>query len=582
MMLFFSRPHCASVSVLILILIAITASLAPAEDIRPSVHELVKEAVASGQRAVRLSGGLIRLDKTLELERVKDLEIDGNGSTLVMADPGQAIVRLKRCSNVSLRNFRFDYSPLPFTQGVVIRADKHAIEFELHPGYPDLTPEYSGAAAHFFTPDGRRHPGSFDFNKMKLEMLSPRSGRALFADDLPAVLAPGDLIAMDRRFAARTSSAVEIRNCTGPVLFEDVSLHSSPALCFVGRYNDDTVTFRRVTIAPGTPPEGATHRRLLSSNADGVNFAQCRRGPVLENCDFSGMGDDSFNVHGFFMPILRVISPTSFITAYKYQKEILEPMRAGDVLRLFNEGDFSQVGESTLASITPIETKIPLSQKEMADRFHSFGRVESLAFYQVDTTSPLEVREGQWFDLPAVNCPGYIIRDSFFHDHRARGLRLMAGDGLVENNRFERLTKAAISIGPELGYWRESGWVDQVRITGNQLLHIGVDRSLAASGSYAPGAIAIFGRTDVQATATPPQNRNILIQGNRIENCSVAGIYGYGARDVVVRNNTLIRTNSTRAAGHLDAQTGLRTTGPISLESVPGVVEEKNQITGAD
>lgn len=158
----------------------------------------------------------------------------------------------------------------------------------------------------------------------------------------------------------------------------------------------------------------------------------------------------------------------------------------------------------------------------------------------------------------------------------------MAGDGLVENNRFKRLTKTAVSLGPELGYWRESGWEQNVRIVGNTLHDIGVDRSLAASGSYAPGAISIFGRTDVAAVDTPPENRDILIEGNRIENCTVAGIYGYGARDVIARNNILIKTNTVRKPGHLDAQTGLATSGPISLSSVQNLVDENNKVGDSD
>lgn len=547
-----------------------------------SLHDLVSKAIAEGKKTVKLPGGVIQMSKALELQRVQDFEIDGNGTTLVMSDAKQAILRIKRCSKITIRNLRLDYAPLPFTQGTVIQAGKQMIEFEVHAGYPEITPAFVGSAAHFFTSDGRRHPDTFDFYKPKFEALSPSRARVYFPDGLRAELKPGDLIALDRRFAKGSSSAVEIRNCSGPVLFEDITLHASPGLCFVGRYNDEAVTFRRVTVSPGAPPAGASQARLLSSNADGVNFAQCRRGPVLESCDFSGMGDDSFNVHGFFMPIVQVISPTRFVTAYKYQREIIEPIRGGDVLRLFNQGNFSQAGETTLVSITPVETDIQLSAEQKEHLFHSFGPVESLAFYQVDISQPMKVQEGQWFDIPAVNCQGYVIRDSYFHDHRARGLRLMAGDGVVENNRFERLTKTAISIGPELGYWRESGWVKNVRIIGNTLHDIGVDRSLAASGSYAPGAISIFGRTDVAAKDTPPENRDIRIVGNQIKNCTVAGIYGYGARDVVVRNNVLINTNTVRKAGHLDAQAGLSTPGPISLSAVQNLVEENNKVGDSD
>jgi hypothetical protein len=485
-----------------------------------------------------------------------------------------AVLRLKRADNVVIRGLVIDYDPVPFTQGTVTRADATSIEFEIHAGYRDLTSVFQNAPMHFFTADGRRHPDSYDFQSFQLELLSPRKGRALVKNPLPAILRPGDLVALDLR--RQGGSAVEIRNCPGPVLFEDVTLQASPSLCFVGRYCDEAVTFRRVTIRPGPPPAGADQPRLLSSNADGVNFVMCRRGPVIEHCDFSRMGDDSMNVHGFFFPIVRVLSPTRFLAAYKYgPSDFTGPLRKGDPIRFYRPGDFGLTGASSIASFEPLPSPGDVTKQEVASYFptHFTG---TYTVYQVDLATPADVKPGQWFDLPAVNSPGYVIRNNYFHDHRGRGLRLMASDGLVENNRFERLTKSAISIGPELGYWREAGWVDNVRIIGNTMTDIGGDYSLAAPGSYVPGVIGIFVRTEHSKPPYPPDNHTILIEGNRIERSSVAGVHGYAARDITVAGNTFIDTNRVRAAGDADDSTGLVTTGPVSLHGISGVVLRDN------
>ena len=192
----------------------------------------------------------------------------------------------------------------------------------------------------------------------------------------------------------------------------------------------------------------------------------------------------------------------------------------------------------------------------------------------MDLAAPVALRPGRWFDCPAVNSGGYVVRDSYFHDHRGRGLRIMAGDGLVENNRFERLTKSAISIGPELGFWREAGWVANLRIVGNRIREVGIDRSLAADGSYVPGAIGIFVHTQSGKPPYPAGNENIVIENNVVEDVSVAGIHAYAARGITLRGNTFARTNLVRAAGHVDPVNRLRTSGPVSVDDALEVVSD--------
>ncbi|AHF94754.1 hypothetical protein OPIT5_25825 [Opitutaceae bacterium TAV5] len=538
---------------------------------------LIRDAIAARQPRLRIPAGVYRLEKTVEIRNADNLEIDATGVTFIMTSTRQPILRIQESGNLKIHGLTLDYDPLPFTQGTITRADSAGIEFRIHDGYPALDNDYQRAPTHFFTAEGRRHPGSWDFNRLPLTIISPREGRLRLQSNQPAPLAPGDQLVMDRRLVDGTS-AVYIRHCTGPVIIEDTTLHASPGLAFVGRYSEDTVTFRRVHIRPGPPPPGATRPRLLSSNADGINFVQCRRGPVVENCDFSGMGDDSINLHGFLIPVIRPLTPTRFLAAYKYGPgDIISTIRAGDALRLYNQGDFSLAGNATITAITPLETDEGVTMGDIAALFPTYPK-GNYTLYQVDTDAPLDVKPGQWFDTPANNCDGYVIRDSYFHDHRGRGLRLMASDGLVENNRFERLTKSAISIGPELGHWREAGWVNNLRITGNTIRDIGTDHSLAAPGSYVPGAIGIFARTERTTPPYPSENHNIVIENNRIENTTVAAIHAYAAREIIVRDNTLVNTNRVLRAGHTDPLTRLLTTGPVSLHDVPGTVIGNNRI----
>lgn len=539
---------------------------------------LIREAIQSGQPVLKLPAGVHRINEIVMIKDARNLVIDGSGTTLVMTNRNRGLLYVSGGDNLTIRGITLDYDPLPFTQGTITKADARSFEFEIHDGYPDIAADYKGGPAHLFTADGRRQPDAHDFYKPRYEILSPRKAIAHSENKWPASLAPGDQVVIDRR-GLSGANAVEIRDTTGPVLIEDVRLLTSPALGFAGRYCEDVVTFRRLTIERGPPPAGATRPRLFSTNADAINFVQCRRGPVIEHCDISGQGDDSLNVHGYFLPVVRVLSPTSFLTAAPNGPSgFVKPLRSGDALRIFAAGTFAITGDATFASMRALPDTADVTLEEMR-RLYPIGLGKIFTVYQVDLAAPASLTPGQWFDCPPVNGNGFIVRNSYFHDHRGRGLRVMAGDGVIENNRFERLTKSAISIGPELGFWREAGWVKNLRITGNTIRDIGVDDSLSTIGSYVPGAIGIFVRTENGKPPYPPGNENIVIENNTIDGSSVAGIHAYAASGLTIRNNTLRNTNRVRAAGWEDPVNHLVTAGPISTEGVTGVTLENNTIS---
>lgn len=556
-----------------------SATLAPETSAAaaPEIGRLIKDAVRAGLSTVRIPAGVHRLSQTILIENARNLVIDGDGATLVMTDGHRGLLSIQGGDALTLRGLTLAYDPIRHTQATITRADAKSFDFVVQDGYPDIAPDATRPPTHLFTREGRRQPDAFDFYKPTLRLASPRAGTALAPSAWPATLAPGDQVVFDRRELDR-ANAVEIRGNTGPVVFEDVTVLDSPALGFAGRYCEAQVTLRRVVIRPGPPPAGATQPRLFSTNADAVNFVQCRVGPRLENCDFSGMGDDSLNVHGYFLPVVRVISPTVFLTALPNGPGgFVKPLRRGDALRIYEPEAFSVVGRATFSAIRALAETGDVTPEEIALLYPiGFGKVFTV--YQVDLEAPAPLTPGQWFDCPAVNSGGFVVRDSYFHDHRGRGLRIMAGDGLVENNRFERLTKSAISIGPELGFWREAGWVSNLRIAGNRIREVGIDQSLAADGSYVPGAIGVFVHTQSGKPPFPSGNENIVIENNLIEGASVAGIHAYAARGLTLRGNTLHRTNLVRAAGHVDPINHLLTSGPVSVDAATEVVNEANRL----
>ena len=71
------------------------------------------------------------------INRADNLVVEGNGCTLLI-HPSSRAFAVYRSKNIVIRNFKIDYSPLPYTQGRVskVDADNYYLEFKIDSGYP--------------------------------------------------------------------------------------------------------------------------------------------------------------------------------------------------------------------------------------------------------------------------------------------------------------------------------------------------------------------------------------------------------------------------------------------------------------
>jgi hypothetical protein len=519
----------------------------------------------SGTHRLPASGGV--------LKGLRNVVIEGSGATLLVGDRGRSALQIDNCESLTLRNLRIDYDPLPFTQGDVVSVDrgKRRIEVRLHVGYPDLAAaaETPGAFS-----DGRLQlfdretatlkVGAPDYAVARLENAGEGVVGVVFPEWQMGLekIAPGDRVTL----SSRAAEGISIRN-SRDVTLEDVTIFSAPNVAIVVRSCETAGTFRRVRIVPGPPPPGATQPRLMSACADGLNVAHTRVGPVVEQCEFAYQADDAINLHGAMVPVLKWIDERSFLTVLPWRNNRLEVIaRKDDVIRFLAPPSYQVAGEGVIREVTkttePVDPWLP-----------EIGKIwtvlkvnpESVTFYKITLEKrPPGVEPGQFCEIPATAAAGFVIRDNYFHDHRARGLRLMTGDGLILNNRFERLKGCAISLGAEFSFWREAGWCRNVVISGNHIRSVGQGLNIQLPDSYTLGAISVMARTD-DGTATPFQgNENLVIENNRIDGCSVNGISISNARQVRVNRNTIRNVNQA-ASSTAGRDRNLSSTEPISI-----------------
>lgn len=550
---------------------AITANTLPELDL----EALVTQARARNQTFLKIPPGTYRLAKSgTELTGVEDLTIDGTGVTLVFSDSSRYGLYLVNSRRVTLRGFTLDFDPLPFTQATITRvaADGTRLDFRVHDGYPHLSAFPMGPQAYVF--DGKTRlwkPGVGDLYG-KVESLNPAEGSIDLGRKIPELssVVPGDFLV----FTSRGAGAVNLSR-SSDVRVEDVTVLSAPGLGVSGRRMEGKNYFR-FTVKRGPRPEGATQDRLVSTGADAFNYADSRQGPVVEKCDFSFMGDDAVNLHGPSWPVYKVEGNALWVLSSNGKTDFQSLFKPGDRVRIMEPRTFAVRGERALVS-WEFDSETPVIAPEQFQQYWpqrtNRGKISC---YKVTLNEPGLVQPGDFIDFPAANASGFTIRDSYFHDHRARSLRIQASDGLIENNRFERVKGSAISIGTEMAFWREAGWPTNITVRGNTIRDVGQGADIYQPGSYTPGAISLFVRLDkLEPGQAPHEINGIRILDNIIDGCSVAGIHVNVAREVLIRGNRLSRVN-LQAAPQAGSRYGLVSNNPITVQNSVAVVQENN------
>jgi hypothetical protein len=552
----------------------------PAEIPALDLQALVDDAKAKKSAQLKIAAGVYRVTTdTIKLTGLKNFVIDGTGATLLFPNPKAWAFSAMDSHDITLRGLTIDYDPLPFTQATITEKspDGTWLNFRVHDGYPRLESIPFGSQCHAFDKTTRNWKVGVGDLYGQTKITSPSEGRTTFSSPPNGIdkLNVGDFVV----FNTRGAGAVELKDSES-IRMEDVTLLTSPGLGVAGRHMEGANYFR-YTIKRGPRPAGASEDRLLSTGADGFNYADSRFGPTLEKCDFSFMGDDSVNLHGLSWPVLKVegnaIWTAIFIGPRRYDSEFLP----GDDIRFMSPDNFAVRSTGKMAvwehNVPPDGLEItPELWKQIWPQRAVGGKT---TFYKVVLKDPVDVKVGDFFDFPAANSPGYVIRDNYFHDHRARGLRIQSSDGLIEGNRFERLKGSAIAIGPELVYWREAGWPTKVTIRGNTIKDVGQGTNILQSDSFTPGAISLYTRLDQSKTHTfSSEIRNIQILDNVIDGSSVSGIHINASQNVTVRGNRISNVN-TGATPRTGSVFSLNSANPITVQNSKNVELKDNVIT---
>ncbi len=523
-------------------------------DAAPGIRAAIAAARGAGPGAVvLLDAGIYRVSSAAGRGKVcfpmngcDGLTVRGQGAAteLIVTNPRYRVFHLNGCKNAVLKDFVVDYDPPPFTQGTIVSVDREAGTFvyELQPGFPSLAepwfaecPEPYGRWGMLFDRGERRlKTGAPDFFFMKSwENVEGRVWRMHVSPGQEGKLRamePGDPFV----YMARSGGAVvHFAGCIDS-LVENVTIHASPglALALVG---NEQVTVRGVKILfrEGT-------NRLLTTDADGVHCQQNRKGPIIEDCLFEGMADDSINIYCPPNVIREVVSPTELVVRRHTR------MRDGDRIQIYDARAGRMVGVVTAEKV-----------------------VEERGTYRLTLSEPVAgVTPGKdhtdadcVYNLSACGA-GFAIRNNTFRLHRRHGIYLRAGNGLVEGNTIDRVAGLGIVISNE-PTWPEGPVPWNITVRNNTVKGVGYAAGYGGSphGAGIQAQSAKLGYAPARERAA----HDFTFENNTIIDPPGSGFYLGALTGAVLRDNRIVYPESPRVRA---------TSAPVIVQNADGVVVE--------
>lgn len=505
-------------------------------DIRvDSISELqnvIDKLINRGGGGIKLEPGIYRVapedNSAFVICKGSQITISGQGddTVIVSTNPQASVFWLEESSEIMIRDLRIDYDPLPFTQGEIVEVNVQANTFDLKidEGFDGLnnkwfleTNEAFCKWGMIFEPSGKHlktdspdHTFIESWNcvgdnvwRLKPQLKYQKNLDYMVKGDRFVQLARGIGI-----------PAIMVNGCSACTV-ENVTVNASPCEAIV-LTNCDDFTARNLRVKrPGNS------NRLISTDSDGIHCKGNYAGPLIENCYFEGMADDTINIYS---PPLTIESITSekVVTINSANQ-----LRKKDQLQVYDFINGRIYSEPTIVNIISSNDQKHLVELDRA----VFGKgglsksFESIRVYNLSNSGR-----------------GYVIRNNLIEAHRRHGILLRTGNGIVESNTINAVAGLGIVVENAPG-WPEGPLAENIVIKGNTIKHVGYSKGYC--GPEKGGAITIQG-LKLGGLAEGYVQRKILIEGNHIINPIGPAIYIGSAEDVTIKENVIERLATSR------------------------------------
>ncbi|MFC1633642.1 right-handed parallel beta-helix repeat-containing protein [Planctomycetota bacterium] len=477
------------------------------KDDAAALHQAV-DACGQGDRLV-FPRGTYDLFASFEIENKTGLDVEGNGSTLLLRGfdrtrgwPVFSAIRLRSSKHVTIHDFVVDMDVSPNSAGEIVGVGDRYFDVRVFDEFPVTGEEYVDHVMTFYR-NGLPNGKNMDLYKL--------DGGLLVEKVADQVLRIG----MHRRFDLQKGEYVCLYHkvyggvciyfgdcdlCT----LRDVTVHSFPGMGFYSTDRSTNITVERYCVKR---PKGTT--RLTSTNADGSKYVHTGGMLTIKDCYYEGMGDDAINIHSSYGKVVKRDGKTLSITRIRRGKEV-------DVsARYVLQGDTVEFYDG--------KTMVPKGSAKILERDGQSMTLDVV---------PNRVAVGDLFNnismTPKVRISGVEV-----HRNRARGFLLQSQDVIVEKCKILNPTGIGIFVTMDVNYWFESGQGKDVILRNNTI--VGANKHLLREGAITVKCGHDSGGIDYPAGV----HRNIKILNNTIRDTVNSGIYACSTDGIEIRGNTI-------------------------------------------
>ena len=517
-------------------------------DIQVAFAEAAKQTPAM----VKFAKGDYRLDPGgaaafIGFANANDLIIDGGGGNFTFSG-FLKFVKLEHCRRVMIKNFTFDFDPLPYTAGLVLAVDAKAgtFEAEIAPGHPlpESNPHFErdkkGMIVDPKFPRMKRGV-SLVFEHAGWQKLATRRYRFTAANPRQLrELAPGDVYVLDPRIA----TGFDVDACD-EVVFCNLTAFAIANEGFNSHYgNRLSILHCGIRLKPG---------RFIAANNGGHNHHNARLGPWIEGCTWENTGDDICHVNSLIMGVEEKLAPDRIRLPLRNPYDSVGPgvaldIRAGDVLQFFNRTEGRLVSERRVVNVSKLEKSLEATlDGDVGNIVPGRPGVKRAGLKKV----PADDSVTQVFNASRT-CNQFVFRNNTVRNGRRVGVLAKGRGGLIENNTFDGLGGGAVE------FWNAPfeglGAVD----------YVVRDNHIRDCGQLAREHAAIW--ATVFKSGSDKLHRNLLITGNEITGFPNPAILLRDVQCAVVRDNRIV---CAQGKARLD---------PITLNNTADVRLENNTI----
>lgn len=306
------------------------------------------------------------------INRANNLVVEGNGCTLLI-HPSSRAFAVYRSKNIVIRNFKIDYSPLPYTQGRVskVDADNYYLEFKIDSGYPAPVAgkehyKNGGKIVDCITANGKTRK-FFQGHSWVKEVEDLGNGTFGVKYDLrkQEQLKPGDFFCMKLPYAEsrliqnnETKDAAEkgefiytntaniaAQQCDGLIL-ENITSYAAPLMTFVLKGCSRHI-LRNCSII-------SKDNRIVAGCSDGMHLKGNEHQPRIENCHIERTMDDAIHIKMSGDAIKEILATNKFKIEHKDILWDNTNLGKGKKVMVFNPETSKQLAECTITDYEPL------------------------------------------------------------------------------------------------------------------------------------------------------------------------------------------------------------------------------------